>query len=389
MRQTLAVTALNIKSIPQRLGMSLATVMSVALVVAVMLGFMALTNGFAATLNNAGSEDVAIILRAGSQAELNSGLSRDDVVLIETAPGIVRDAEDRPVSSAELYVVVDGIKRSSQTEANLPLRGVEEGAERLRQGFTLVEGRMFAPGAAELIVGEGVGREFQGFDVGSTIRLGSNVWTIVGKFSTGGTVFDSELWTEAGVLQNLYQRGASYQSVRVKLDGPEGLSQLQDYAENEPRLSLDIITEKQYFADQAVGMTRLISAGVALAYIMAIGALAGAWNTMYSSVDARVHEIATLRAIGFSGGSAFIGTMLESLMLAAIGGLVGAIAVYVIFDGMSASTLGGGFTQVVFSLSLTPSSIISGMILAIFVGLFGGLVPSIRAATVPLLQVHR
>ncbi|WP_417495746.1 ABC transporter permease [Maricaulis sp.] len=388
--QIAAVTLINLRSIPQRALLSGATVFSIALVVMVLLGFLAMSNGFRQTMQGTGSTDVAVMLRTGSQTELNSGLSVDQVRLIEEAPGIARDTAGTPIVSGELYVIVDGIKRASQTEANLPLRGVSAAAQSLRQGFGIVEGRSFEPGTNELIVGEGIIREFSGFDLGQTVRLGSNEWVIVGVFSTGGTVFDSEIWTDLTVIQNLYQRGTGVQSIRARLTSPEAIDDLRAYVENEPRLNLDIQNEVDYFAGQAGGTSDLIMyLGVPLSIAMAIGALAGAWNAMYSSVDTRMREIATLRAIGFSGFAAAFGTMVESLVLAGAGGLIGAIAVYLMFNGVSASTLGSGFTQVVFSFAVTPMSVLVGVALALIVGLLGGIIPAIRAATVPLLAVHR
>lgn len=387
--QIFAVTAINLRSIPQRWGMSLATILSIALVVGVLLGFLAMANGFRATVQGSGSDTVAVMLRGGSQSELNSGFGRDTVRLIETAPGIARDPEGNAILSAELYVIADGTKRSSGTDANLPLRGVGLDAPSLRDNFTLIEGRMFEPGAAELVVGEGVLREFVGFELGSTIRLGSNEWTVVGVFSTGGSVFDSELWADIGVIQNLYQRGASYQSIRVRLIDETSLDQIQVFADEDPRLDLDVTTERQYFANSAGGISNIIMfLGWPLAVIMAIGALAGAWNAMYASVDARIREIATLRTLGFSGFAAFVGTLTESLMLAFIGGVVGSVVTFLVFDGISASTLGGGFTQIVFSFAVTPAAVISGVVLAVMVGFLGGVFPAIRAARVPLLEVH-
>ncbi|WP_417490803.1 ABC transporter permease [Maricaulis sp.] len=388
--QIAAVTLINLRSIPQRALLSGATVFSIALVVMVLLGFLAMSNGFSQTLQGTGSADVAVMLRTGSQTELNSGLSVEQVRLVEEAPGIARDAAGTPVVSGELFVIVDGIKRSSETEANLPLRGVGPSAQSLRSGFSIVEGRSHEPGTNELIVGEGIIREFSGFDLGQTVRLGSNEWVVVGIFSTGGTVFDSEIWTDLTVIQNLYQRGTAVQSIRARLTSPEAIEDVRAYVENDPRLNLDIQNEIDYFASQAGGTATLITyLGVPLSIVMAIGALAGAWNTMYSSVDTRMREIATLRAIGFSGFAAAFGTMVESLALAGLGGLVGAAGVYLLFNGVSASTLGSSFTQVVFSFAVTPMSVLVGLALALIVGFLGGIIPAIRAATVPLLAVHR
>ena len=385
-----AVTMINLRSIPQRWGMSLATIFSIALVVVVLLGFLSMANGFRATIQGSGADDIVVMLRGGAQAELNSGFGRDTVRLIETAPGIARTEDDRLLLSAELYVIADGRRRGSGTDANLPLRGVGGEAARLRDGFSLVEGRMFAEGSNELVVGAGVIREYEGFDLGQTIRLGQNEWNVVGIFSTGGSVFDSEIWADVGVIQNLYQRGNSYQSMRARLTSPEAIEELRAFVENEPRLDLDVSNEREYFSDSMGGTQDLIMfVGWPLAIIMAIGAFAGAWNAMYASVDARLREIATLRAIGFGGFPAFVGTMVESVALALIGGVIGAIFTYFVFNGISASTLGGtSFTQVVFSFAVTPASVVSGIVLALVVGLLGGLVPGIRAANAPLLAVH-
>ena len=387
--QILAVTSINLRSIPQRWGMSLATILSIALVVGVLLGFLAMANGFRATVSGTGSENIAVLLRSGSQAELNSGFGRDTVRLIETAPGVARDVNGNAILSAELYVITDATKRSTGNDASLSLRGVDDAAPRLRENFQIVQGRMFSEGSNEIVVGEGVIREFSGFDLDSTIRMGPNEWRIVGIFSTDGSVFDSEIWADIGTVQNLYQRGASYQSIRVERDGEGGLEALRQYVADEPRLDLDVETEKDFFAQSAGGLSNLIMyLGWPLAIIMAVGALAGAWNAMYASVDSRIREIATLRTLGFSGFAAFVGTLVESLMLAFIGGLVGAVITYFVFDGVSASTLGGSFTQVVFSFAVTPAAVVSGVVLALLVGLLGGFFPALRASRVPLLEVH-
>lgn len=389
LKQTTAVTLLNLRSIPQRWGMSLATVLSIALVVGVLLGFMAMASGFRATVDGAGSDDVAIMLRGGAMAEMNSTVSRDDVRLVEIAPGIATSGDGEPLISAELYVVADGIKRTTQTRANLALRGVGQYGSQLRPQFSLVEGRMFSPGTAELVVGESVLREFDGFELGQSIRLGNNEWIVVGVFSTGGSVFDSEIWADLGVIQNLYDRGSSVQTVRARLTSPEAVEALREYVENEPRLNLEVLSERAYFARSAGGTTNLIMfLGWPLAFAMAIGALAGAWNAMYASVDARTRELATLRAIGFGGFPAFFAAMAEALVLAFAGGLIGAVATYLLFDGVSASTLGSGFTQVVFAFAVTSDAVVQGVILALIVGFLGGFIPAIRAARIPLLAVH-
>src|SRR5215813_7747949 len=384
--QVAAVTRINIKSIPQRFWLSLSTVMAIALVVIVLLSFLAMANGFQQTLTSSGSDDIAIILRGGSQAEINSTVSRDQVRLLEEGPGIARGRDGKPLVSAELYLVVDGVKRSTQTKANLPLRGIgTEGAE-VRKGIKIIEGRMFNSGANEIVVGRALLREFQGLEVGQTVAFATSRWTVVGVFEANGSVFESEIWADLPVVQSLFNRNNIFQTVRVRLQSPAALEALQRFVEADPRLKLDVKSEVAYFAEQASQTSDLIhKLGWPLSITMALGALAGALNTMYSSVAARAVEIATLRAIGFGGTPAFIGTLVESLVLAALGGIIGTIATSLAFDGFSASTLGASFTQVVFSFSLSPALVIEALLLALAVGLAGGLLPALRAARLPIV----
>ncbi len=390
-QQMAAATRLNIETIPQRWGMSMATVLSVAIVVAVLLSFLAIANGFQRTLAGTGSDDVALITSEGAQAELNSGIDRESFRLIETAPGVAAGPDGAPLLSPEAYVITDGTLRASGSDGNLGLRGVTETATGFRPGFRLISGRMFEPGAAEIIAGEGVLAEFEGFGLGETLRLGTNEWTIVGVFSTGGTANDSEIWADLAVIQNLYQRGSAVSSIRAALVTPEAIAELQTFIEDEPRLRLEAVSEREFFARQAGGLSAVIRfVGWPLSVLMAVGALAGAWNAMYASVDGRVRELATLRAIGFNGSAAFTGALAESLLLSFIGGIVGAVGTWIVFDGWTASTFNtaGSFTQVTFSFAVTGQSVINGVILALIVGLLGGIAPAWRAARTPLLAVH-
>jgi putative ABC transport system permease protein len=384
--QIAAVTLMNLKSLPQRFWASLSTVVAVALVVLVLLAFLAMGNGFQRTLASAGAEDVAVILRGGSQSEVASVVTRDQVRLVEEAPGVAKSSEGKPLVSAELYLVVDGIKHSSQTKANLPLRGIGQEGAAVRKGITITAGRMFAPGSSEIVVGKSLLREFDGFELGQTVPFGTGRWTVVGVFEAEGSVFESEIWADLPVVQSFFRRDNVFQTVRARLASPAALDGLQRYVDIDPRLKLEAKSEAVYFAEQASRTSDLIQKlGWPLALAMAFGALAGALNTMYSSVAARTIEIATLRAIGFGGLPAFVGTLTESLILAAIGGVLGAAATFLIFDGLSASTLGASFTQVVFSFELTPALAAEGVSLALIVGLLGGIFPAIRAARMPIV----
>lgn len=384
--QTVAVISMNIRSMPQRLWMSLATLLAVAIVVAVLLAFLAMSNGFKATVQNSGSDHLAIILREGSQAELNSVMTRDQVRIMEQSPGVFNN-ETGPVSSAELYVVVDGIKRTTQTEVNLPLRGLSLSGITMRNNIQLIEGRMFEPGTNEIIVGASALREFEGFDLGKQIKLGRTNWTVVGVFGANGSVFESELWADVKTLQTQFNRGSSYQIMRAQLETPGDVSALEAYVKADPRLNLEVKTEAQYFSEQASGLGDLIFyLGWPLSIAMALGALAGALNTMYTSVSQREREIATLRAIGFSSISAFVGTLAESMMLAFLGGIMGTAAAYVFFDGVTASTLGGSFTQIVFDFQISSAVFVDGIQLALIIGFVGGFFPALRASRLPVIR---
>lgn len=388
--QIAAVTAMNLRSLPQRPWTSLSTVVAVALVTGVLLAFLAMANGFRTTVKGTGSTDVAVFLRKGSDAELNSVVSRDQVLIVQQAPGIAKGADGKALISPELYSVVDGIKKSSGTKANLPLRGLGADALKVRRGIKISAGRMFRPGTNELVAGRAVSRQFRGFELGRTVRLASQNWVVVGEFEAGGSVFESEIWADVSLLQSLYQRGSSVQTIRARLESPASLQTLIDYSEADPRLKLDVKSESAFYARQSQGIGDLILyLGWPLAIAMSFGALAGALNTMYASVDARTREIATMRAIGFGSLPAFIGTMTESLLLSAVGGVVGALGTYLLFDGISAATLGSNFTQVVFALKLSPQLVVQGVFLALIIGLAGGFFPALRAARIPLLAAFR
>jgi putative ABC transport system permease protein len=384
--QIAAVTVINFKSIFQRFWLSLSTVVAIALVVVVLLAFLAMANGFRQAVTSSGAKDVAVIMRGGSEAEIYSFVSREQVRLVEDGPGIARNSDGKPMVSAELYLSVNGVKRSTLTKASVPLRGIGREGDAVRKDIRIVAGRMFNPGSNEVVVGKGLLSEFQGFELGNTVTFRTSRWTVVGVFEAGGSVFESELWGDLPVVQSLFNRNNVFQTVRVRLHSPATLDELKGYVEKDPRMKLDVKSEAMYFANEAARTSDLVQKlGWPLAIAMAIGALAGALNAMYSSVDARATDIATLRAIGFSGFSAFVGTLSESLMLAAIGGAIGAAATFLIFDGFTSSTLGASFTPVVFSFKLTPRLIAEGVALALIVGLIGGVLPAIRAARMPIV----
>ena len=387
--QILAVVAMNFRSLGQGLWMSLATVIAIAVVVGLLLAFMSMASGFRETLENGGSDTVVIVTRQGSLSELNSTLDSEQIKIIGNGPGLALDDKGNSLTSSELYVIVDGIKKTTETKVNLPMRGISPNGFLLRDNVEIVEGRLFEPGKNEIVVGEGVLKQFSGFELGRELTFGKTRWVVVGVFSTGGSAFESELWTDVRDVQSQFNRGNSFQSLRVRLENVESLQPLLDYIKADSRLNVDAKTETEYLADQGSALDGIVAIGWALSIAMALGALAGALNTMYNSVAARARDIATLRAIGFGGLATFVGTLMESLLLSLIGGVLGSVAVFLLFDGITSSTLGANFTQVVFSFELTADSIKDAILLALMVGLIGGLPPAWRSARVPIVEAFR
>jgi putative ABC transport system permease protein len=362
----------------------------VAGVVAVMVTVLSIAEGFSATLSRTGSPDNAIVLRSGSDSELSSGLSMEEARVVADGPG-VRRTPDGPLASSELYVIVDLSKRTTGTVANVPLRGIEPTAFEVRGDVEMVEGRRFEAGRNEIIAGVGAAAEFAGLDVGSTLRWGEGEWTVVGLFTTGGTLSESELWCDVRVLQPAYRREGTFQSVRAKLESPTAFAAYKDALTTDPRLSVRVVRENEYYASQAAVLDGIIRGlGTLVSALMGVGAVFGAINTMYSSVAARTREIATLRALGFGGGPVVVSVMVESMLLALIGGGLGALTAYLGFNGYRAATLNfQSFSQVVFNFRVTPALMVQGLAAALLMGLLGGLFPAVRAARVAVSSALR
>ncbi|MBM3832168.1 MAG: ABC transporter permease [Verrucomicrobia bacterium] len=388
--QIVSVTLFNLRTIPERKASAMAAAVGIAGVVAVFIGVLSIAAGFRAAMTISGPDDVAIVLRSGADSEMTSGLSRDDARLIADSAGVARTAEG-PLASAELFLMINLPKRSTATDANVPFRGVEKAAATVRGNIKMIEGRMFEPGRNEVIVGAGAARAFAGLDVGKKFRTGQNEWDVVGIFSGGGGVSESELWTDAAVLQPAYHRGNSFQSVYAKLASPEAFQQFKDALTTNPQLKVKAVRQGEFLAEQSSMLTGFIeSIGVFIAALMALGALFGALNTMYSSVAARTREIGTLRALGFGSSPVVLSVMFESLVLALIGGTAGAAAAYFAFDGFKAATINWQtFSQVAFAFDVTPQLLVQGVICATLIGLLGGLFPAIRAARLPIAAALR
>ncbi|HEY7741391.1 MAG TPA: ABC transporter permease, partial [Steroidobacteraceae bacterium] len=381
-------TSLGLRSIPERWGASLVIFVGLAGVVAVFTALLAMAEGFRSTLEATGRADVALVTRGGSSAELNSGLTRDQGDIVKQAPGVRTGADGRPLASAEMIVIAELIKSGEETGSNITVRGVEPAAFALRPQLRIVEGRAFQAGLRELIVGRGVAAQFEGVGIGETLRMRGSDWTVVGLFESGDAN-ESEMWADVEVAQTTFNR-RGYSSVRLALDGAAGLQTVKDALAADPRVNVDVETEQQYYSGQTRQFRATIGilAGVVTA-IMALGATFAALNTMYAAVGARTREIATLRALGFGGGPVVLSVMIESLLLALAGGIAGALLAFALFNNMAVSTLGANFTQVVFRFSVTPELVQRGLVIALAIGMIGGLLPALRAARLPVTTALR
>jgi putative ABC transport system permease protein len=388
--QIASVTWFGLRTIPQRKGASVVAALGIAGVVVVFVGVLSIAAGFRSAVTSTGRKDVAIVLRDGAGNELSSGLGRDETRVIKDAPGLARE-NGSAVASAELFVIINIPKRSTGTDANVPFRGIEPAGELVRGNIKIVQGRMFERGRNEVIAGVSAAREFAGLDVGQTLKLGKTEWNVVGIFSNGGGIGESEMWTDTTVLQSAYQRGDSYQSVYAKLASPDSFREFKDALTSNPQVKVKVVLQDEFYADQSTITTQFISIiGAVIAFFMSLGALLGALNTMYNAVASRGREIATLRALGFGAAPVVCSVLIESLALALAGGIIGGLAAYLAFDGYSAATMNfQTWSQIAFAFAVTPQLLAKAILLAAVIGLFGGLFPAIRAARLPIAMALR
>lgn len=388
-RQIGAVSAMNFRSLPQRISTSLVVVIGIAGVVAVLVSVLAMSTGLIRTMENTGRDDRAIVMRNGSIAETSSALDRNSARLIVDADGIKRDAQGEPILSAETMRILSLRKKADDAEINVILRGVGPKVLEVRPELKIIEGRMFQPAVTEVIVGKSAHAQFKGLNVGDVVNSRGANWTVVGVFDTGGDSHESSLMTDAETLISIDQRGA-FQSVTAMLDSPAALQSFKDSLSANPELAVDVVREREYYQQQSKTMTTVIKV---IAYvvggIMAVGAVFAALNTMYSAVSARLQEIATLRALGFGSTAMVMSVLAEALVLALIGGVIGALIAWVFFNGNTVSTSGGGMGQMVFELSVSPQLMVLGIVWACLIGVLGGLFPALRAARLPVAMALR
>jgi putative ABC transport system permease protein len=388
--QIVSITRVAIQTIPQRKGASAAALFGIAGVVAVFTGVLSIGQGFRETMKGSGAPDGVIVLRSGADTEMMSALTREETRIIADAPGLARRANG-PMASAELFVIIDLPKRATGTDANVPLRGVESAAFEVRDEIQIVEGRRFEPGRNEVIAGMGAAREFQGLELGSVLQVGVVEWTVVGFFTANGGLAESEIWTDAAVLQPAYRRGDTFQAVHVRLESVEAFDQFSEALANDPRLNVKAVRQEEFYLEQSQLLSNLITRlGFVIAGLMGLGAIFGALNTMYTAVSSRTREIATLRALGFGRMPVIISVLAEALLLGLAGGVIGGGLVYLLFDGYRAATMNfQSFSQVAFAFAVTPQLLLAGIFYAVLIGMIGGLFPAIRAARMPVATALR
>lgn len=380
----------NFRSIKERWTSTIVAILGIAGTVGVFVAMLSLARGFKATLVASGSADNALVMRAGSTAEMTGGITLDSVKIVQDAPGIARDASG-PLVTQEVVGVMPFPLISTGTDANVQVRGVSPNVLRIRTFTKIIEGRMFQPGLSELIVGKNASRTYEGLTLGNTVNFGGGHWKVVGIFDAGGSAFDSEVWCDGRILNEVLKRPDNiFQSATVHLASPASFQQFKDAVTSDPRLNVDVIREIDYYAKQSTRMTRLITVlGGLVAAIMAIGAIFGALNTMYSAVAERGREIATMRALGFSSWNVILSFLFEALLISFVAGLIGCLAVLPL-NGLTTSTMNfQTFSNLAFAFKITFDLLLLGVIFALVMGVLGGLLPAVRAARRPVALALR
>ncbi len=383
--------AYNVRSVFIRWPSTLVAVLGIAGTVAVFAVMLAMAQGFQAMLVGGGSRDNAIVLRGGADSEMMSAVTLDQVRVLADAPGVARGASGEPLVSAEVVVIGAFPLIATGSDANVQIRGLSPVVLEVRPNARIVEGRFFEPGLTELVVGRNVPGTYEGFTLGSTVDFGGGRWTVVGVFDAGGSSYDSEIWCDAVVLNQIFKRPENiFQSATARLVSPESFQAFKDAATSDPRLTVDVFRETAFYAEQSRMVSTLIRVlGFIVALVMAVGAVFAALNTMYSAVASRSAEIATLKALGFSPASVVLSFVAESVVIALAGGVVGVLAALP-FNGFTTGTMNwSSFSYLAFAFRVTPAIVASGLVFAFVMGIVGGLPPALRAARLPIIVALR
>ena len=380
----------NVRSVRARWTSTIVAVLGIAGTVGVFVAMLSLARGFKATLVASGAPDNALVMRAGSSSEMMGGITLDSIKVIQDAPGIAQGSNG-PLITQDVVGVMPIPLISTGTDANVQIRGVSPNVLEIRKFVKMSQGRMFNPGMSEIVVGKNASKTYRGLTVGNKIDMAGGHWEVVGVFDAGGSAFDSEIWTDSRVLNDILKRPSNiFQSATVHLDSPRSFQALKDSLTSDPRLNVDVTREIDYYAKQSTTMTTLITVlGGLVAAIMAIGAVFGALNTMYSAVAERGREIATMRALGFNAYSVVFSFLVEALLISFIGGVIGCLVVLPL-NGLTTSTMNfQTFSNLAFAFKITPELLVKGVIFALVMGVVGGLLPAVRAASLPVATALR
>ena len=380
----------NVRSLGARWTSTVVAVLGIAGTVGVFVAMLSLARGFEATLVASGSARNAMVRRAGATSEMDSSVMLEQVRVVEDAPGVER-GDGGPLVSPEVVVIASFPLKGRGVDGNAQVRGVSPKALTVRPTVKIVAGRTFQPGLSELLVGSNVAASYDGLELGKTVRFGGGTWTVVGVFDSGGSAYDSELWCDYSVLRQVYQRPLNmFQSATVRLTSPDALTSFKDALTSDPRVTVQIDREIDYYAKQSRQLTTLITVlGSIIAIVMGIGAVFGALNTMYSAVSERTREIATLRALGFGSGSVVVSFVVESLCIAFVGGLLGCVVVLPL-NGLTTGTINWQtFSHLAFAFRVTPGLLAMGLAFALLMGLIGGVPPAVRAARAQIASALR
>jgi putative ABC transport system permease protein len=380
----------NFRSVRARWTSTIVAVLGIAGTVGVFVAMLSLARGFRATLVASGSPGNALVMRAGATSEMMGGITLDSVKVVEDAPGVAHDSSG-PLVTQEVVGVIPFPLISTGTDANVQVRGVSANVLHIRSFAKIIQGRMFEPGVSELVAGKNASRTYAGLTVGNRVNFAGGQWLVVGIFDAGGSSFDSEVWCDSRILAQVLKRPENiFQSATVHLESPDSFQQFKDAVTSDPRMNVDVMREVDYYAKQSTTMTRLITVlGGLVAAIMAIGAVFGALNTMYSAVAERGREIATMRALGFSSWNVVLSFLFEALLISFVAGLVGCLAVLPL-NGLTTNTMNfQTFSNVAFAFKITFDLLLMGVLFGLVMGVMGGMLPAIRAAVRPVAVALR
>jgi len=379
----------NTRNLLVRWRVTTLAVGAIALVVAVLVVLIAMANGFRLALQATGSIENAVLTQRGSTGELTSGIDLEDSRSVMVDDRVARDETGRPIASPEIFVVASLPKRDTGTLVNVSLRGVTPAAFVVRQGVRVVEGRLFSRGLNEIIIGKKAAARYRGVAIGDRVRLQRRDWLVTGIFEANGGAFEAELWGDLDVLAAAFQRRGGYQSVTLRLKDPASVTAFNAELERNPRLQVQLVQERKYYDDQSAQVSGpLLALAVFVAIVMGIGAVFGAMNTMFAIVAARTREIGTLRALGFSRIAIMMSFVIESTLLALLGGAIGCL-IAVPANGVSSAAGGANFAEIAFAFRITAPVIVAAMAMALFMGLAGGFLPAWRASRVPITAALR